>query len=156
MNEQHSNFDHVEQSRSAHQAAALKSIRSTGAKGWVPTGVAIAVAGVSRYGALTLIAPKIRQQTYEQALSRYQSTEAATEAQAIFIARSVTELQNQLNRELSSIKNLANPSPPPLNPGASTGGSTSAGSVAKLPAINVPTISAPTTHATTGASTTAG
>jgi hypothetical protein len=118
--------------------------------------VAIVVAGFSSYSSLTLIAPKIRQQSYEQALASYQNTEAATAAQASSMARAIAELQNQLNRELASIQSLTNAAPPPLNPGSSAGRSTSSGSVTKLPALNIPTVSAPTAHATTGASTTTG
>lgn len=132
-----------------------RRLRTPGAK-WVPPTLAVALAGVSSYGALAMIAPKIRLQSAQEELRLYQSQTAAEAQSAGQTEQSLAKLQAALKEEIAAVQRLSQLSPEsPTAPGSTS--SSGSGGGGGLPTLSIPPISAPpATHSTTGASATAG
>jgi hypothetical protein len=135
--------------------AKKRRLRTPGAK-WIPPTIAVTLAGVSSYGALAMIAPKIRLQSAQEELRLYESQTAAEAQSAGQTEQSLAKLQAAIKEEIAAVQRLSQLSPETPSASGSTPSSSSGGG-AGVPTLSIPTISAPpATHSTTGASATAG
>lgn len=119
----------------------------------VPAVVSAAVAIGSSYGALSMVAPKIRKQSYQQSLRVYQAN-LLREYQNLVVAQAgIKSLRKVLASETAAINQIAQVGVPQVDGGS---GLAVGGSVPALPTISSPSVGAPITHATTGASALSG